>query len=236
MWQSQRMSPRQFSLRNDPQNSDRVNIWFQWHTYKPQSIRIKAVHLNGWKISCSEHGWSSNWMDQILHFKTRTHNNNQPIFNPDWTRLYNKLIVFNFHCVYDIERRTGKKMSMYDHTCQLSRIIRESPRYDANLPVSRTGHHISRIKSSFEFFCALVWDLAHFCSKHEFFLLVVRFLGHFCTYLVTDKDYFWHQRWSRILMVFTSRETSHNVTESHNFLMWLFIITWCGFFIIIREQ
>ena len=96
------------------------------------------------------------------------------------------------------------------HTCQLSRIIRESPTYDTNLPVSRTGHHISRIKSSLEFFCALVWDLAHFSSKLEFFLFVVRFLGHFCTYLVTDKDYFWHQRWSRILMVCTSRETSHN--------------------------
>ena len=54
------------------------------------------------------------------------------------------------------------------HTCQLSRIIRESPRYDINLPVSRTGHHISRIKSSFEFFYALVWDLAHFSSKLNF--------------------------------------------------------------------
>ena len=42
------------------------------------------------------------------------------------------------------------------HTCQLSRIIWESPGYDTNLPVSRTGHHISRIKSSFELFCALV--------------------------------------------------------------------------------
>ena len=92
----------------------------------------------------------------------------------------------------------------------------ESPGYDTNLPVSRTGHHISRIKSSFELFCALVWDLAHFSSKLEFFLFVVRFLGHFCTYLVTDKDYFWHQRWSRILMVCTSRETSH-------------ITFWCGF-------
>ena len=96
------------------------------------------------------------------------------------------------------------------HTRQLSRIIRESHTYDTNLPVSRTGHHISRIKSSLEFFCALVWDLAHFSSKLEFFLFLVRFLGHFCTYLVTDKDYFWHQRWSRILMVCTSRETSYN--------------------------
>ena len=42
------------------------------------------------------------------------------------------------------------------HTCQPSRIIRESPGYDTNLPVSRTGRFISRIKSSFELFCALV--------------------------------------------------------------------------------
>ena len=42
------------------------------------------------------------------------------------------------------------------HTCQPSRIIRESPAYDTNLPVSRTGRFISRIKSSFELFCALV--------------------------------------------------------------------------------
>ena len=82
-----------------------------------------------------------------------------------------------------------------------------------SIPVSRTGHHISRIKSSFELFCALVWDLAHVSSKLEFFLFVVRFLGHFCSCLVTDKDYFWHQmkRWSRILIVCTSCKTLYNV-------------------------
>ena len=36
--------------------------------------------------------------------------------------------------------------------------ISQSP----SLPVSHTDHHMSRIKSSFELFCALVWDLAHF--------------------------------------------------------------------------
>ena len=41
-------------------------------------------------------------------------------------------------------------------------LSRESPEYDTNLPVSRTGHHISRIKSSFELSCVLVWDLAYF--------------------------------------------------------------------------
>ena len=41
-------------------------------------------------------------------------------------------------------------------------LSRESPEYDTNLPVSRTGHHISRIKSSLELSCVLVWDLAYF--------------------------------------------------------------------------
>ena len=39
----------------------------------------------------------------------------------------------------------------FSHTCQLSWID-----YYTNLQVSRTGHHISRINSSFELFCALV--------------------------------------------------------------------------------
>ena len=38
------------------------------------------------------------------------------------------------------------------HICQLSRIIRESPGYGTNLPVSRTGHHISRIKATLDLF------------------------------------------------------------------------------------
>ena len=49
------------------------------------------------------------------------------------------------------------KKNLYTvHTCQPSRIIRESPGYDTNLPVSHTGRFISRIKSSFELFCAIV--------------------------------------------------------------------------------
>ena len=35
-------------------------------------------------------------------------------------------------------------------------------RLDTTPVVSHTGHHISRIKSSFELICVLVWDLAHF--------------------------------------------------------------------------
>ena len=37
-----------------------------------------------------------------------------------------------------------------------------SPGYDNNLPVSRIGHQISRIKSSYELFFALIWNLSHF--------------------------------------------------------------------------
>ena len=53
---------------------------------------------------------------------------------------------------------------IYLHTCQLSRIIRESPGYGTYLPLSCMGHQISQIKkkSSFDLFCALVWDLSHF--------------------------------------------------------------------------
>ena len=49
------------------------------------------------------------------------------------------------------------------------------------------------------------------------FFIVVRFLGHFCTYLVTDKDYFWHQN----LTVCTSCKTSYNVlSHSHIYRGW----------------
>ena len=37
-----------------------------------------------------------------------------------------------------------------------------SPEYGTDLLLSRTGHHISRIKSSLELVCALAWDLVHF--------------------------------------------------------------------------
>ena len=53
------------------------------------------------------------------------------------------------------------------HIFQLSQIIRETPRYSTSPPVSRIGHRISCIKSTFELFCALVWNLAHFPPKLE---------------------------------------------------------------------
>ena len=47
--------------------------------------------------------------------------------------------------------RSPSRCHKFSHTCQLSWID-----YYTNLQVSRTGHHISRINSSFELFCALV--------------------------------------------------------------------------------
>ena len=98
------------------------------------------------------------------------------------------------------------------HTCQPSWIIRASPGYGTDLPLPRTGHHIPRIKSSFELFCAFIaWDLAHF-----FFLFKSRFLRHFCTYLVTDhwqRLFLASKRSLRILIVCTSCKTSYNVLK-----------------------
>ena len=65
-----------------------------------------------------------------------------------------------------LQSLSSNEEKMQKHTCQLSRIIRESPGYGgADLLVSRTGHQIFRIKSSFDLFCALVWDVAHFFLK-----------------------------------------------------------------------
>ena len=79
----------------------------------------------------------------------------------------------------------GKLWDQY-HSCQLSRIQHRSPAllyWSPYLPD----------KLIFELFCALVWNLTHFLLKTWIFLFAVQFRGHFCTYLVTDKDYFWHQ-------------------------------------------
>ena len=55
---------------------------------------------------------------------------------------------------------------LYSDTSQPSRIMWECPGYDTNLPVSCTGRFISLIKSSFELFCALVGNLAHFLAQN----------------------------------------------------------------------
>ena len=38
-------------------------------------------------------------------------------------------------------------------------------------PIFRMGNQISRIKSSYELFCALIWKLPHFLPKFEFPLI-----------------------------------------------------------------
>ena len=53
------------------------------------------------------------------------------------------------------------------HTCQLSRIIWESPEYGIDLPLSRTGHHISRIKSSLALFCTLLLEIQPIFSSKK---------------------------------------------------------------------
>ena len=55
------------------------------------------------------------------------------------------------------------------HICQLSWFSRESPSFSSNLPISRLEHQISRIKWTFEHFCALVWNLVHLFTKFELF-------------------------------------------------------------------
>ena len=70
-----------------------------------------------------------------------------------------------------VTSRDRGNWGLESHTRQVSRLIRESPRYGADLPLSRTGHQISRIKSSFELFCALVRDLAQFKLKTSIFLI-----------------------------------------------------------------
>ena len=75
-------------------------------------------------------------------------------------------------------------------------IYGNSPRYGIDLPLSHTGHQIARIKETFELFCALVWNLAHFPLKIWTFLLIVRFLVLF---------------FARILIACTSCKTSYNI-------------------------
>ena len=45
------------------------------------------------------------------------------------------------------------------HASQLSRVRKQFPGQ------ARTGLQISRIKSSYELFCALIWNLPHFIPK-----------------------------------------------------------------------
>ena len=87
--------------------------------------------------------------------------------------------------------------------------------YGTDLPLSRTGHHISRIKSSFELFCALIWDLAHFSSKFEFFFFAVR-----------RRFFLASKRSLRILIVCTSCKTSYNVLSHPHIGGWVTLSGW----------
>ena len=93
-----------------------------------------------------------------------------------------------------------------------------SPRYDTNLPVSRMGHHISQIKSSFELFCALVWNVAHFLLKTWIFHIHSTVSGAFLQlfYSHWQRLFLASKWWSWILTVCTSCKTSYNVlSHSH---------------------
>ena len=77
-----------------------------------------------------------------------------------------------------VTSRTPGGCSIHSYI-QLSRIIQESPRYDSNLPVSHTAHQICQIKSSYELFCTLIWNLSHFLPKFEFSLIQSSVSGAF---------------------------------------------------------
>ena len=94
----------------------------------------------------------------------------------------------------------------------------KSPGYGIDLPLSRTGHHISQIKSSFELFCALVWNLEHFLTQnvnfsysHYGFWGILHLFSHWQRLFLASK-----QRGLGILIVCTLCKTSYNaLNHSH---------------------
>ena len=106
-------------------------------------------------------------------------------FDQNWnSRYYEKGLADQFWQMEGALRRTPL------HICQLYRIIRKSPGYDTNLPVTGTGHQISQIKSSYKLFCALIYNLPNFLQNSNFLLFIARFLRHFCAYFNPDNGYF----------------------------------------------
>ena len=95
------------------------------------------------------------------------------------------------------------------HIFQLSQIIRETPRYSTSPPVSHIGHRISCIKSTFEFFCALVWNLAHFPPKLE---TSFDSLGHPLFFFVYHQMRFLILGW--LVRLKTKKKTKKKVTRS----------------------
>ena len=85
----------------------------------------------------------------------------------------------------------------------------------ANLPLSRTGHQISRIKSSFELFCALVRHLAQFKLKTSIFLIRSAVSGAFLhVFSHWQRLFLGSKRWLRNLTVCTSCKTSYICPKS----------------------
>ena len=86
------------------------------------------------------------------------------------------------NCIFNTIATSNFYFSVSDYVCTLmSSVIiihANSPRYDSNLPVSRMGHQISRIKTSDELFCALIWSVSQiricFESKVAFWGIFVR--------------------------------------------------------------
>ena len=60
--------------------------------------------------------------------------------------------LFRIHEVQTPLAIEPAKWTTQMHLCQLSRIIRESPGYGTNLPVSRTGDQFSRINTTLNLF------------------------------------------------------------------------------------
>ena len=130
------------------------------------------------------------------------------------------VVAINNAPSHETSWRTFRSCRKSKHTRQLSRIIRESPGYGTDLPLSHTshtGHQISRIKSSYELFCALVRDLAQFKLKTSIFLIRSTVSGAFLhVFSHSQRLFLASKRWLRNLIVCTSCKTPFNVL-SHSY-------------------
>ena len=98
----------------------------------------------------------------------------QPARN--WTGTYATYAYMKVWFWYNAEiSEDGLFTSYKQHTCQLSRIRQQSPGLPYGSP--------NRIKSSYELFCALIWNLSHFLPtfspKIRIYLIQSSFSGVF---------------------------------------------------------
>ena len=117
-------------------------------------------------------------------------------------------------CTYGLYCYCPWKFPFNDHSriCQLSWIIRKCPGYGNDLPLSRTGYQISSIKWTFELFCTLVWNLAHFFLKIQTFFIHNMVSGTFLPIFSHWQRLFLSlQWWKGILIACTSCKTSYTV-------------------------